>query len=103
MNKLIQSAGSTVLDAVPVASSLVPFVEHVLPLAFGTHPVLRINEIMHCNNTEKNNIYSMTVTSYNDQHRLPSATTRILKLVINERRSEERAGHVFLVQKVTVM
>lgn len=45
MNKLIQSAGSTVLDAVPIASNLLPFVEHVLPLAFGMYSPFRINEV----------------------------------------------------------
>lgn len=68
MNKLIQSAGSTVLDAVPIASNLVPFVEHVLPLAFGIHPPFRINETTCCKNTQ-NNRYSITVTFYNVQSR----------------------------------
>lgn len=85
MNKLIQSAGSTVLDAVPIASNLVPFVEHVLPLAFGNHAPLRIDEISHCNSIKKNNIYSITVASNNDQLRFVSDITQILQLVMNYR------------------
>lgn len=42
-NKVIQSAGSTVLDAVPIASNLLSFIERVLPLAFGIHLLFRIN------------------------------------------------------------
>lgn len=52
MNKLIQSAGSTMLDAVPTASNLAPFVEHVLPPAFGIHSLFWINEITYSNNTK---------------------------------------------------
>lgn len=91
MNKLIQSAGSAVLDAVPIASNLLPFVEHVLPLAFGMHPPFRINEMTYCNNTKKNNDdkknpYSIIVTSYNDEHRFANYLTQFLELIINARR-----------------
>lgn len=64
MNKLIQSAGSTVLDAVPTASNLVLFVEHVLPPAFGIHSLFWINEITYFNNTKNNNRCSIIEASY---------------------------------------
>lgn len=52
-NKVIRSARSTVLDAVPIASNLLFFIESVLPLAFGMHLLFRINKIAYCNKTKK--------------------------------------------------
>lgn len=85
MNKLSQSAGSTVLDAVPIASNLVPFVEHVLPLAFGTHSPFRINEITYCKKGKKNPTKFIVVASYNDQHRFVRDITQTLKFKLETR------------------
>lgn len=48
MSKRTASPGSTVLDAIPIASNLVRFVEHAPPLAFGNDPSFRIYEITYC-------------------------------------------------------
>lgn len=54
------------LDAVPIASNLLFFIESVLPLAFGIHLLFRINKITYCNKTKKDCTNTNNTNIYQD-------------------------------------